>query len=74
VKLTYTEEALDSIAQKSHERGLGARGLRTIIEDLMLDIMFNLPSSKKTREIEITRKMVEENELSFEKINESIGA
>ncbi len=74
VELAFTKDALTAIAKKSLDRGMGARGLRTILEDLMLDIMFNLPSSKKTSPIEITQKMVEENELSYEKFKPAIGA
>jgi len=73
VELEFTEEALTGIAQKSLERKLGARGLRSIIEDLMLDIMFYLPSAKKATKIKITKRMVEENELSFERIKQAIG-
>jgi ATP-dependent Clp protease ATP-binding subunit ClpX len=73
VELEFTEEALTAIAKKSLERKLGARGLRTIIEDLMLDIMFYLPSAKKAARIKITKRMVEENELSFERIKQAIG-
>jgi ATP-dependent Clp protease ATP-binding subunit ClpX len=73
VELEFTEDALTAIAQKSLERKLGARGLRSIIEDLMLDIMFYLPSSKKATKIKITKRMVEENELSFERIKQAIG-
>jgi ATP-dependent Clp protease ATP-binding subunit ClpX len=73
VELEFTEEALTAIAQKSLERKLGARGLRSIIEDLMLDIMFYLPSAKKATKIKITKRMVEENELSFERIKQAIG-
>jgi len=74
VKLEFTPEALQAIAQRSLERHLGARGLRTIIEDLMLDVMFHLPSTKQATRIEITQKMVEENELSFERFKEAVGA
>jgi ATP-dependent Clp protease ATP-binding subunit ClpX len=73
VELVFTEDALLAIAQKSLERKLGARGLRTIIEDLMLDIMFFLPSKKESTRIEITKKMVEENELSFERLKKAVG-
>jgi len=73
VELEFTEEALTAIAQKSLVRKLGARGLRSIIEDLMLDIMFYLPSAKKATKIKITKRMVEENELSFERIKQAIG-
>jgi ATP-dependent Clp protease ATP-binding subunit ClpX len=74
VKLEFTPEALQAIAQRSLERHLGARGLRTIIENLMLDVMFHLPSTKQATRIEITQKMVEENELSFERFKEAVGA
>jgi ATP-dependent Clp protease ATP-binding subunit ClpX len=59
VSLEFTREALLTIAKKSLEKKLGARGLKSIIEDLMLDIMFHLPSSKKEKRIKITKKMVE---------------
>jgi len=74
VELEFTDDALQSIAHKSLERKLGARGLRTIIEDLMLDIMFYLPSSKKAAKIRITKSMVDENELSFDRIKQARGA
>lgn len=59
VSLAFTREALRSIAKKSLEKKVGARGLKSIIEDLMLDIMFHLPSSQKEKEMKITKKMVE---------------
>jgi ATP-dependent Clp protease ATP-binding subunit ClpX len=73
VELRFSEDALLAIAQKTLEKKLGARGLRTIIEDLMLDIMYDLPSSKKTAGIEVTRQMVEDNELSFARLKKAVG-
>jgi len=73
VKLEFTEDALATIAKKSLDRKLGARGLRTIIEDLMLDIMFDLPTMKKASKIRVTRRMVEENELSYERLKIAAG-
>jgi len=73
VELDFTREALLAIAQKSIERKLGARGLRTIIEDLMLDVMFHLPSSKKSKKIKITKGMVKDKELSFERLKRAVG-
>ena len=58
VKLHCTEDALTAIAELTLERKLGARGLRMIIEELMLDIMYNLPGQKKIRECTITRDVV----------------
>jgi len=74
VKLEFTRDALMAIAKKSIEKKLGARGLRTIIEDLMLDIMFHLPSSKKSNHIKITKNMVKDKELSFETLKRAVGA
>jgi ATP-dependent Clp protease ATP-binding subunit ClpX len=74
VKLEFTRDALMAIAKKSIEKKLGARGLRTIIEDLMLDIMFHLPSSKKSANIKITKNMVKDKELSFDTLKRAVGA
>ncbi|MBM3294965.1 MAG: ATP-dependent Clp protease ATP-binding subunit ClpX [Candidatus Aminicenantes bacterium] len=57
--LEFTAEALEAIARKSRERKLGARGLRSIIEDLMLDLMYELPGLDKSSTIRITKKTVE---------------
>ena len=59
VKLQFTEDALEAIAESALERKIGARGLRMIIEDLMLDIMYDLPGQKKVRECVITREVVQ---------------
>ncbi len=74
VELCFTEEALHTIAQKSLQRKLGARGLRTIIEDLMLDLMFYLPSAKTKTKIEVTREMVEANTLNYDILEKMLGA
>lgn len=73
VALEFTKEALRTIAKKSLEKKLGARGLKSIIEDLMLDIMFHLPSSKKGKNIKITKKMVEKNGLDFNRMKKTVG-
>ena len=73
VKLEFTREALAAIAQKSIDKKLGARGLRSIIEDLMLDIMFHLPTTKKASMIKITKRMVERNELDFQSLKQAVG-
>ena len=46
IKLTYTEDALDAIVEKTMEQKLGARGLRSIMEQVMMDAMYTLPSQK----------------------------
>lgn len=58
VKLRFTDDALEAIAEAALKRKLGARGLRMIIEDLMLDIMYKLPQNKNVSECVITREAV----------------
>ena len=58
VKLKFSDDALEAIAQLAMERKVGARGLRMILEDLMLDLMYYLPSYKKVREFLVTKEMV----------------
>jgi len=62
VKLRFTDDALEAIADLACERKIGARGLRMIIEDLMLDLMYNLPSQKKIKECVVTKDVVEDRE------------
>ena len=61
VSLEFTHEALRSIADKSLQKKLGARGLKSIIEELMLDRMYQLPSAKTEKTIKISKRMVERN-------------
>jgi len=58
-KLRFTDDALEAIAEGAIARKIGARGLRMIIEDVMLDLMFTLPGQKKIRECVISREVVE---------------
>jgi ATP-dependent Clp protease ATP-binding subunit ClpX len=62
VKLRFTDDALDAMAEAALRRKIGARGLRMIIEDIMLDLMYTLPGQKKIRECVITREVVESKE------------
>ena len=59
VNLRFTDDALAAIADRALERKIGARGLRVILEDLMLDIMYQLPSLTNISECVITREVVE---------------
>lgn len=68
IKLTFDAEALDFIVDKSIEFKLGARGLRSILEGIMLDPMFELPSKSGNKSLCITRSFVEEK---FSKTNMS---
>jgi ATP-dependent Clp protease ATP-binding subunit ClpX len=65
VRLRFTEDALDAIAALALERKVGARGLRMIIEDLMLDLMYFLPSYKKVKEFQVSREMVISQKISL---------
>jgi len=59
VKLTFEDEAIQEIAHQSIERKTGARGLRAIIENCMMDYMFELPSREDVKECKITKAVVE---------------
>ena len=70
VTLQFTEGALVAIAEKALERNTGARGLRSIIEDLMLDTMYELPDMAGVKEIIINENVVARKEsplLVYEK-------
>jgi len=54
IKLRFSDAALEAVAQRANERGSGARGLRSIMEQTMLDIMFELPDRKKKGYVECT--------------------
>ncbi len=60
VRLTIEKEALRAIAQKAIKRGTGARGLRAILEEMMTEIMFDLPSRDDVREVAVTAECVSE--------------
>jgi ATP-dependent Clp protease ATP-binding subunit ClpX len=62
VDLTFTTEALDSIAQKALEKKTGARGLRSIIEASMLDVMYDIPSNASVKEVIITPEVINEHQ------------
>jgi ATP-dependent Clp protease ATP-binding subunit ClpX len=64
VKLRFTDDALRAIAREAMNRKVGARGLRMILEELMLDMMYHLPGYKKLKEFEVTQEMVEKRDVS----------
>jgi len=65
VKLRFTEGALRMVAAQANERKVGARGLRMILEDLMLDLMYHLPSQRKEGDFAVPEEMVKNHEISF---------
>ena len=58
VELRFTDEAVSAIAEKAAERKTGARGLRSIMEDMMMDIMYEIPSEPDIQSVEITEDVV----------------
>ena len=61
VKLEFTDDALSSIAKKALDKNTGARGLRTILENILLDTMFNLPGIEGVDEIVVNADVVQKN-------------
>ena len=57
-RLSFTDDALQAIAERAQERDTGARGLRSIIENIMMDIMFELPEQGSGNSYEITENIV----------------
>jgi ATP-dependent Clp protease ATP-binding subunit ClpX len=73
VRLRFTTEALRSISREAMARKVGARGLRMILEELMLDLMYHLPSQKKVKEFEVTQPMVEKRDVSLAAMMDKAG-
>jgi len=63
VKVSWTEDAAREIAREALQRKVGARGLRMILEELMLDLMYHVPGNKKVKEFTITAEMVRSREI-----------
>ena len=59
IHLEFTANALKAIVKKAQQRKTGARALRSIIEELMLDLMYSLPSQEDVKEYTITEQMVD---------------
>jgi len=62
VQLEFTKEALRTVAQQAMTRKIGARGLRLILEEIMLDFMYDVPSSSDRRELTITKDFIEKGD------------
>jgi len=74
VRLKFTDGALSAIAKKAGQRKTGARGLRAILEEVMLDVMYEIPSQKGIKECVINEEIIVKNEkpiLLYEKQAES---
>ncbi len=73
VKVTFTDDAARAIARDALHRKVGARGLRMILEELMLDLMYHVPGNKKIKELIITESMVLKRETTLPLLLEKAG-
>ena len=73
VKITFSDDAAKEIAREALQRKVGARGLRMILEELMLDLMYYVPGNKKITELAITAEMVKEHNLTLPTLLEKAG-
>ncbi len=71
VRLKFSDDANRAIARQAMARKVGARGLRMILEELMLELMYSLPSQKKVKEFEVTREMVDKRNVSLAMIEKA---
>lgn len=62
VELEFDQDALEEIAKKAIERKTGARGLRSIIEETMMDVMFEVPSQENVKRVRVTKDAVDGKE------------
>jgi ATP-dependent Clp protease ATP-binding subunit ClpX len=69
INLKFTDGAVHAIAQEAHKRKVGARGLMMILEEILLESMYVLPSEKKVKEIVLTREMIEKKVPVFEVVS-----
>ncbi|HZR32207.1 MAG TPA: ATP-dependent Clp protease ATP-binding subunit ClpX [Terriglobales bacterium] len=65
VRLRFSDDALRAISREAMNRKVGARGLRMILEELMLELMYHLPGQKRVKDFEVTREMVEKRDVSI---------
>jgi ATP-dependent Clp protease ATP-binding subunit ClpX len=70
VRLKFSDEALHAVARQAIQRHVGARGLMMILEELLLDAMYELPSQRRVKEIIITKEMVEHRTTLTEVMSE----
>ena len=73
VKVIFTDEAAREVAREALQRKVGARGLRMILEELMLDLMYYVPGNKKIKDLTITAEMVKKHSLTLPMLLEKAG-
>jgi len=62
-EISFTDEALDAIAKKAMERKTGARGLRSIVENALLETMYELPSMKDAKTVMVDAEVINEGKI-----------
>lgn len=68
VKLHFNDDAIAEIAKKAYDQKTGARGLRTIIENLLLDVMYEIPSRDEIKEVIVTKESIDDHsKLEYKK-------
>ncbi|WP_263285022.1 ATP-dependent Clp protease ATP-binding subunit ClpX [Anaerococcus murdochii] len=68
VKLSFNDDAIAEIAKKAYDQKTGARGLRTIIENLLLDVMYEIPSREEIKEVIVTKESIDgHSKLEYKK-------
>ena len=70
VNLEFEEEAIDEIAELALKRKIGARGLRSIIENTMMDLMYEIPSQENVEKVVVTKELIKEKNENFIKSEE----
>ena len=70
VNLEFEEEAIDEIAELALKRKIGARGLRSIIENTMMDLMYEIPSPENVEKVVVTKELIKEKNENFIKSEE----
>ncbi len=72
IKLTYTDAAIEAIARRTIELKVGARGLRMILEKIMLDAFYTLPSQRKIKKFVLTKEIVDTGILSLQTLEQVV--
>ncbi len=72
IRMSYTDSAVEAIARKSIELKVGARGLRMVLEKIMLDAFYNLPSQRKIKKFILTSELVESGSLTIQALEQVV--
>ena len=70
VELEFNDDAIDEIAELALKRKIGARGLRSIIENTMMDLMYEIPSQENVERVVVTKELIKEKNENFIKSEE----